>query len=419
MPLFLTEMWERLSYYGMRALLVLYLVQALHKSDKEAGEIYALYTSFIYLTPVLGGYITERWLGYKTAIYFGSVLMMCGHFCLGIQGESFFYLGLLFLVVGNGFFKPNISTVFGRLYKNTPSLKDSGYTIFYMGINLGGLLGPIICGYLGEIIDWHLGFFAAGVGMAIGILIFYLGAKKIPSEVWHLTSNGLENKNTLDSVDTEKNGNERVFLILLLSFFSIFFWMSFEQMGSSLNLFALRNTDRTIFGFDVPASLLQSVNPLFILLFGPLVSTLWTSLAIRGKNPNPILKFVISLILLGVGFSVMVVAAKLAEGGALVSIWFLVFVYFWNTISELCLSPVGLSFVSKTAPVRKTSLLMGIWFLSTAVGHYFAGIMLGFQSKLGSLENFYLFFVLVSFSAAFVLFFIYIANKARIQRIIV
>ncbi|MCW7481965.1 peptide MFS transporter [Leptospira kanakyensis] len=411
-PLFLTEMWERLSYYGMRALLVLYLVKSLGFSDADAGAVYAFYTSFVYLTPVLGGYLTDRFLSYQFSIYLGSFLMLCGHISLAFSDLSFFYLGLVLLALGNGFFKPNMSTIFGRLYDGKPGLRDSGFTIFYMGINLGGLIGPIICGSLGERVDWHLGFLSAGVGMAIGMVVFYFGSKRLPASIWQKQKDPFTAANA--TVAPDQNTKPKILLIVLLSFFSIFFWMAFEQMGSSLNLFALRNTDRFLFGFEVPASVLQSINPLFILIFGPLISILWSSLARRNQNPNPVMKFVLSLILLGIGFLVMVVAAKYAETGIAVSILFLVFVYFWNTLSELCLSPVGLSFVSFMAPAKYASLLMGIWFLSNAFGHYAAGILSGYQNQWGSMANFYGFFVICSFSGAFLLYGIYLLKKKSI-----
>ncbi|EOQ98207.1 transporter, major facilitator family protein [Leptospira wolbachii serovar Codice str. CDC] len=410
-PLFLTEMWERLSYYGMRALLVLYLVKALGFSDADAGAVYAFYTSFVYLTPVLGGYLTDRFFSYQFSIYLGSFLMLCGHLSLAFSGLSFFYLGLVLLALGNGFFKPNMSTIFGRLYETKPGLRDSGFTIFYMGINLGGLIGPILCGSLGERVDWHLGFLSAGFGMAIGMVVFYFGSKRLPNSLWE-KHRDREISSTTATKDHQTK--PKILLIVLLSFFSIFFWMAFEQMGSSLNLFALRNTDRFLFGFEIPASVLQSINPLFILLFGPIVSTLWTGLAKRRKNPNPVVKFVLSLFILGIGFLVMVIAAKYAETGVAVSILFLVFVYFWNTLSELCLSPVGLSFVSHLAPVKYASVLMGIWFLSNAFGHYAAGILSGYQNQWGSMTNFYGLFVLCSWFGALLLYGIYYWKKKPI-----
>ncbi|XDD44920.1 peptide MFS transporter [Leptospira sp. WS39.C2] len=415
--LFLTETWERLSYYGMRALLVLYLVKSLGFTDKDAGTVYAYYTSFVYLTPVIGGYITDRYLSYRFSIYLGSILMLCGHISLAFSDLHYFYLGLCLVAIGNGFFKPNISTLFGRLYKEKPNLRESGFTIFYMGINLGGLLGPIIAGSLGEKVDWHLGFLSAGIGMAIGIVVFYFGSKSLPSYVWEKEKNSqFFDTTTYATSDRQltKDTISKVSLIGLLSFFSIFFWMAFEQMGTSLNLFALRHTDRQLFGMEIPASLLQSLNPLMILVFGPVLSAFWIRLSKSNRNPNPILKFVFSLFLLGIGFLIMVFAAKEAESGILVSILFLVSVYFWNTLSELCLSPVGLSFVSKMAPVKFASVLMGFWFLCTAFGHYAAGILSGYQREWGSMVQFYGIFVIISWAAAVLLYTIYFWKQKSI-----
>lgn len=399
--LFFTEMWERLSYYGMRALLVLYLVKELSFTDERAGQVYGLYTSLVYLTPILGGFLADRYLGYKRSIYIGSLLMLCGHLSLAFPRIESFYLGLSLLILGNGFFKPNMSTIVGRLYDNKPSLRDSGYTIFYMGINLGGLIGPIICGSLGEKVDWHYGFGAAGIGMAIGICVFYLGSRKLPLDIW----TNVRNKEINTISDTEAAGERQsILLILILSFFSILFWMAFEQMGSSMNLFADRNTDRFLFGKEIPASFFQSINPLFILLLSPLLASVWNRLSVRKLNPDPILKFVYSLVLLGIGFLVMVWACTTMNGVGLVSVWFLFGAYFFNTMSELLLSPVGLSFVSATAPKKSAGMLMGIWFLSTAFGHYLAGYFSGFLSGFTHQADFFAFFVLSSWLGALLLF---------------
>jgi POT family proton-dependent oligopeptide transporter len=398
--LFFTEMWERLSYYGMRALLVLYLVKELHFTDEKAGRLYGLYTSLVYLTPIFGGFLADRYLGYRRSIYLGSILMLCGHISLAVPSLESFYLGLGLLILGNGFFKPNMSTVVGRLYENKPNLRDSGYTIFYMGINLGGLIGPIICGSLGEKVNWHYGFGAAGFGMAIGLIIFYFGSRNLPEHIW-------VNERSKPIIMDEKLDSHfkyRVSLILLLSIFSILFWMAFEQMGSSLNLFADRYTDRSLLGIEIPASFFQSINPLFILCLSPLIAYLWKRLSFFSLNPDPILKFVISFLLLSIGFLVMVWAAKTQNQIGMVSAWFLLGAYFFNTLSELLLSPVGLSFVSGTAPAKYVGMLMGFWFLSTAFGHYIAGYLAGYFNSFPSLADFFLFFVYTSLFGAVVLF---------------
>jgi POT family proton-dependent oligopeptide transporter len=396
--LFFTEMWERLSYYGMRALLVLYLVKELHFTDEKAGQVYGLYTSLVYLTPILGGFLADRYLGYKKSIYLGSILMLGGHIALALPKSEFFYFGLCLLILGNGFFKPNMSTIVGRLYEDKPQLRDSGYTIFYMGINLGGLIGPIICGSLGEKVDWHYGFGAAGIGMAIGLLVFYFGTRSLPERIWESS-----NERSLRVNEEDSQMKYKILLILILSVFSILFWMAFEQMGSSMNLFADRFTERKFFHWEIPASFFQSINPLFILCLSPVVAILWSRLSIFKLNPDPILKFVISLALLGVGFLVMVYAAKTKNEVGLVSVWFLFGAYFFNTLSELLLSPVGLSFVSATAPSKYAGMLMGIWFLSTAFGHYIAGFLAGYFSSFPNLTDFFLFFVITSWVGAIVL----------------
>jgi POT family proton-dependent oligopeptide transporter len=404
--LFLTELWERLSYYGMRALLVLYLVKELHFSDEKAGQVYGLYTSLVYLTPILGGFLADKYLGYKRSIFLGSILMLCGHVSLAIPSLDFFYLGLILLICGNGFFKPNMSTVVGRLYEERPQLRDSGYTIFYMGINLGGLIGPIICGSLGERVDWHYGFGAAGVGMFIGLIIFYFGSRSLPAKIWESS-----NDRSLRRKEVDTNAKYKIILILILSLFSILFWMAFEQMGSSMNLFADRYTDRNFFGWEIPASFFQSINPLFILCFGPIIALIWDRLGKKNLNPDPILKFVMSLVFLGFGFLVMVYAAKSQSRVGLVSVWFLFGAYFLNTISELFLSPVGLSFVSQTAPSKFAGLLMGIWFLSNAFGHYFAGYLAGYAGHFSSQTDFFSIFVFTSWLGAILLLLLWVKLK--------
>ncbi|BDA78711.1 MFS transporter [Leptospira kobayashii] len=416
--LFLTEMWERMSYYGMRALLVLYLVKELHFSDEDAGQVYGLYTSLVYLTPVLGGYIADKYWGYKKAIYTGSFLMLLGHLSLAVPNLNFFYLGLGLIIFGNGFFKPNMSTLVGKLYKEKPGLRDSGFTIFYMGINLGGLLGPIVCGSLGEKVDWHYGFGAAGIGMAIGIAVFYFGSRKLPESVWlQDPEQRLESEEVARlTKENDRNVQKRIGLIVILSFFSIFFWMAFEQMGSSLNLFADRHTDRTFFQYEIPASFFQSINPLLILTLGPIFAYLWKKLSEKKMDPDPILKFTFSLFFLGLGFLIMVWASKIVSTGVLAGVWFLFGAYFWNTVSELFLSPVGLSFVSKTAPVKYVSMLMGIWFLSNAVGHYFAGYLSGYVKQFAEPFHFYLFFVITSWGAGALLFCLWFVLKDWLQK---
>ncbi len=397
--LFFTEMWERFSYYGMRALLVLYLVNHLQYTDKEAGHLYGIYTSLVYLTPLIGGYLADRYLGHLKSVYLGSFLMILGHFSLALETEVTFFLGLALLILGNGFFKPNISTLLGSLYRDRPGLQDSGFTIFYMGINLGALFGPIVTGSLADYIGWHYGFGVAGVGMVLGVLIFRLGAKSF-AQIRALDSN----QQVGDQAVETKDNFERIVLILVMAFFSIFFWMAFEQMGSSMNLFADRYTDRVVFGFEIPTAWLQSVNPLFILLFAPLTAELWRKLGIANKDPHPLKKFSMAMFILGLGFLVLVWASWGFKEGEKIGLFYLVFAYFWNTISELFLSPTGLSFVNKTAPAAYSSLLMGAWFSSNAIAHYLGGLFSGLMEEMGSYSQFFLLFVITSWAGGLVLY---------------
>lgn len=386
--LFFTEMWERFSYYGMRALLILYAVKYLQMSDSEAGKLYGAYTSLVYLSPVIGGWIADRYLGLRFSIVLGSILMGLGHLSLAFENLHFFYLGLGLLVVGNGFFKPNMSSLVGKLYIDKPELRDRGFTIFYMGINLGGFLGPLVCGALGESIGWHIGFGAAGIGMGIGLLTFLIGKKKIPHDLGRKPE---KNVNTIQNPKTNyltKEEKRNIISILIFSFFSVFFWMAFEQAGSSMNLFADRYVNRNIFGYEIPASIFQSINPIFILIFAPLFAWIWSILNQKGLEPQTSVKFSMGLFLLSLGFLFLVMGAIEVSKEGVTSIWYLILAYLMNTWGELCLSPVGLSMVSKKSPARLGGLLMGLWFLSNSISHFLGGILAGFMEDWGLLSFF-------------------------------
>ena len=430
--LFFVEMWERFSYYGMRALLVLYMVKYLMFSTEKSSQIYGWYTGMVYLTPLLGGYIADRYLGQRKCIVIGGILMALGHFAMALPPLPFFFGAMILLILGNGFFKPNISTVVGALYEENDPRRDGGFTIFYMGINVGALFSPIVCGILGEKIGWHYGFGAAGVGIVLGLAMYLWGQKSLlgdkcmkpikPLTSWYAPAGMLavliiflvasafqfsgydikglipgwvygtmatlvligltyayaskSGKSTLTHVE-----KQRLAVIFLMVFFSIFFWSAFEQAGSSLTLFADRETNRalSLFGwsFQVPASLFQSINPLFIILLAPFFSKMWVSLGESNKEPSSPIKFVIALGLLAIGFVVMIAAAAAYQQSGPVSVMWLIGAYFFHTLGELCLSPVGLSLVTKLAPVQFGSLMMGVWFLSSVaagfVGGFFAG----------------------------------------------
>ena len=413
--LFFTEMWERFSYYGMRALLVLYLVNSQNYSESDALHIYAVYTGLVYLTPLIGGYLADRFLGSQKAIFIGGLTMMIGHFLMAFP--NFLYLAIGMLIIGNGYFKPNISTLLGRLYKPDDVRRDSGFSIFYVGINLGAFLAPLIVGYVGETINWHYGFAIAGFGMLAGLIQFYIGQNKIIKEDISSQSKKLNPADwgiiTLVSVINlplilvilelnqiindlffeilailiiliffyfitkkkqllaVKKDIKRIAYIGILSIFVIFFWMGFEQAGGSLTLFANNSVDRNFLGFVIPASFFQSINPLIIILIGPMIANFWLSVD-RSKNKiNTSQKMGLGLLLLASGFFLIMLVNNSSETS--ISLWWLVGVYFLHTMGELCLSPIGLSMVSKVSPKKIASLMMGFWFLSSAVANFTAG----------------------------------------------
>jgi POT family proton-dependent oligopeptide transporter len=421
--LFFTEMWERFSYYGMRALLVLYLVSQFKLERAAALEIYAIFTGLVYVTPIIGGLLADKVLGQRKAIFIGAILMALGQFALAASTETF-YLGLGLLCVGNGFFKPNISTIVGALYRENDPRRDGGFTIFYMGINLGAFFSPLVCGYLGEKVAWSYGFASAGVGMLLGTAIFLFGNHILNYAGMPPT---VKDRNTLiakDFIDivvyvvvsaalvfgiiqfwtaisdsirgiikvifavsgvgfliytlaTNTKGNDewsRVAVIFILLFFNVFFWAGFEQAGGTFNLFASENTDRMIFGNEIPAAWFQSINAIFIFTIAPVFAAMWVSLNKIGKEPNVPLKFTLALALLGVGFLIMHLGDVSAKDGLVSPMW-LVMVYLFHTLGELCLSPVGLSMITKLSPPRIVSLMMGMWFASIAFAQYMAGIL--------------------------------------------
>lgn len=431
--LFFTEMWERFSYYGMKAILFLFLVGSIERGamgldTKMAAAIYGLYTAMVYLLALPGGWIADRILGQRNSIFIGGCIIAAGHFSMAIPSDVTFFAGLILIVTGTGLLKPNVSAIVGELYPEGGAKRDAGFSIFYMGINVGAFVGPLICGFLGETIDWHLGFSAAGIGMVFGLIQYKMGYK-------HLGNIGLPKVQTDTELKKEKNNlykglgaliglfllftilhntgilnitligvtqvagtvivsiavlyfgyiiffggldtdeKKRVIVIFLLFIGAALFWSGFEQAGSSMNLFAERLTDREIFGVLAPASWLQSVNPLFIVIFAPLIGSLWVFL--NNRQPSIPAKFGLGLLLLGVGFLVMAWAASYASDDYLVSPAWLVVTYFFHTIGELSLSPVGLSSVTKLSPKRFVGQMMGIWFMGSALGNLIAGLLAG------------------------------------------
>ncbi|MDA0373077.1 MAG: peptide MFS transporter [Planctomycetota bacterium] len=424
--LFFAEMWERFCFYGMRSLLTLYMVSEVFKySDEQATGVYGSYNAMIYLTPIAGGIIADRLLGYRWAILLGGILMAIGQFTLVVQQEFFFYAGMAFMVVGNGLFKPNISTLVGRLYPEGDSRRDAGFTIFYIGINVGAFLSTLICGYYAKTEDWTVGFGIAGVGMLLGLVTFGVGKKNLEGHgeppapealtgnltkvlvgalalvpaVYLLLSEDAAVKSLLiaavvivlgslivTALREEKVIRERMFVLIVLWFFHMMFWMFFEQAGTSLTLFTARNIDLDIGGWEFPAAWGQFFNPLFILLFGAAFTMLWVRLGQRGRDPSIPTKFGLALIQLGLGFYVLVWAAAGVQDTGLVSIIVLIFCYLLHTTGELCISPVGLSAVTKLAPKRMTGMVMGAWFLSIAAAHKVAAMIAGETGAAGG-EN--------------------------------
>ncbi|WP_046242323.1 peptide MFS transporter [Hymenobacter terrenus] len=504
--LFATEMWERFSYYGMRAVLVLFLTKAMMMDKAFASKFYGGYTSLIYLTPLIGGFIADRYWGNRRSILTGGILMALGQFTLFFSASNYgpaethslshqlLYLGLGFMILGNGFFKPNISSMVGSLYSATDKRKDAAYTIFYMGINLGSFIGNTITSLLGDTGragDFRWAFLACGIAMLLGTGIFQWGKTKYlhtPEGVQvgetPAISGGIKgvfallpvllalalgllwldstpisgfilyvkhlfgsNSDTLPawanaplpiiitllvvatlgiviyilSDKTLTNSDrQRVMVIFTVAFFVVFFWAAFEQAPASLTFFADEQMDRTIFGYELPASIFQNLNAFFVVAGAPVMALLWTALGKRGSEPPSPVKMAIGLALLAVGYLVMCFGVHDLQPGVKVSMFYLVALYFFHSIGELCLSPIGLSLVNKLAPIKFASLLMAVWFLANAAANYLAGymsslypdpksdkpapVLLGFQ--ITNLYDFFLVFVVSASAAALILFII-------------
>ncbi|MDP3674996.1 MAG: peptide MFS transporter [Novosphingobium sp.] len=415
--LFFAEMWERFSYYGMRALLIFYLTQHWLYNDSASNIVYGAYVSLVYITPVLGGWLADRYLGQRKAVLFGAVLLTFGHFLMAFEGTggqndptiNIFWLALSFIIVGSGFLKANISVIVGQLYPLTDVRRDGAYTIFYMGINAGAAIGTIIAGYLGQTLGWQYGFGAAGVGMLLGLTVFILGKplllgrgeppklleksrefmlyavgvvavgvmwvliqyQSVVGGLMLIAGAGLLAYVLFEAFKLSKEPRERMFAILFLIALQPLFWGLFEQAGGSLNLF----TDRYIDRQGIPASLFQSINPIIIILLAPLFAALWTSLGRKGIEPSTPAKFGLGLIQLGFGFLVLVWGAATVSADALIPVIFLFGIYLFHTTGELCLSPVGLSAMNRLAPRHLASLVMGAWFFATAGGNFVAGMI--------------------------------------------
>lgn len=485
--LFFTEMWERFSYYGMRALLTLFLVSEISRNGwawtrEEAAQLYAVYTFLVYITPLLGGIIADKITGYRKAVLWGALIMTMGHAAMAMEGlgSSFFYLGLILLIMGNGMFKPNISSIVGQLYPDNSTKKDSAFTIFYMGINAGAFLGIMLCGYIGEKIGWHWGFGLAGIFMFFGMLQFYYG-QHIFGKLGETVKKTKERKEAFELANNKPEEEEeqlpkniirdRLIVIGILTFFSIFFWMAFEQAGSSMTFFANDYTQRILVGSqaiafkwvdagltifplilltwvlgllakqivkkypltiyftalsfliiwgisiwkvvrefnaietEVTASWFQILNSFFIITLATLFAKMWEKVF----NPSGPAKFAIGLVLLGIGFGVLAYGSRSIPQGALtaqVSMIWLILAYLFHTMGELCLSPVGLSYVSKLSPKHLVGLIFGFWFLSSAVANLLGGLSASYIDKISaaySMSVFFMIFTLIPIIAGIVL----------------
>ncbi|GAB7220269.1 peptide MFS transporter [Vibrio comitans] len=400
--LFSTELWERFSYYAMRAILVLYLTDTtlnggLGWSTKEALDLYGIYTGLVYITPLIGGWIADNFLGQRKSVLIGGVLMALGQFSLALHGHAFgldihttFYFGLTLLILGNGLFKPNISTMVGDLYKEGDNRRDGAFTIFYMGINLGALIAGVISGSVANSFGWNAGFLVAGIGMLLSVVLQMSLSRSWLGDIGTVPAAKLaqQKNNSKQKAPLTKQEIDRLKVIMVLGLFVIVFWAGFEQAGGLMNIYTQQYTDRMVGSFEVPAAWFQSLNPLFIMLLAPLLAALWVKLGKR--EPTSPVKFAVALFFLAVGFLFMV-GAVLQQGGdetVKTSMFWLVGAFFFHTLGELCISPIGLSMVTKLAPLRLASLLMGAWFGFNAIANYVAGLIGSHVGDFGAMSIF-------------------------------
>ena len=441
--LFFTEMWERFSFYGMKALLIFYLVKYHLFSDDDGNLLVGSYAALVYALPVLGGYLADKYLGFRKAVTFGAILLVLGHIGMAYEGSAavkmadgtitrddnalqVFYFSMSLIILGVGFLKANISSIVGELYRKGDTRRDSGFTIFYMGINIGSWIATILCGYLGEAYGWGYGFGAAGIGMFIGLITFVWGKKFFKGKGEPKDLAKLKKKVFL-GLDTEaiiyilavlssliiwqmvqrhsvvmvllmvagaaslifiiwysiskldRIGRNRLGALTILILFSVFFWALFEQAYSSLNLFADRAMDRSVGGSEVPAAWYLSLNAMFIVMFAPIFAWLWVKLGKKNLNPNAAIKFGLALVFVGLGFGVLVLGISISDMGKVSMLW-LILAYLLHTWGELCLSPVGLSYVTKLSPAKIVGFMMGVWFLATAGSEFIASLLANIAS---------------------------------------
>ncbi len=425
--LFFAEMWERFSFYGMKALLIAYMVSQLKYDDPKAYAILGSYAALVYTMPMFGGFMADRFIGYQRSVLFGGILMTLGHFILALPADWSFFYGMAFIICGNGFFKPNISSLVGTLYSENDARRDSGFSIFYMGINIGAAIGGFLCAYVGTKINWHYGFGLAGIFMALGLIVFLFGKKTLGTKGLppnrealkkpvfafikpeHLIYGGtllivplvvtlFHQYHLMDyimfglgltaliyiisiGIKMEKASKLKLFAALIMIIFSIVFWAVYEQNAGSMNLLAERNAKMVLFGIDLPElSINNFLPPGWVIILTLIVAPLWPWLNKRGKEPSTPMKFALSFIFLGAGFCVFYLGCLANQSTGIVPLWPFVWGYFFIILGELCLSPIGLSMVTKLSPARMVSLMMGIWFFASAIGEFLAG-------KIGSLMS--------------------------------
>ncbi|HEV8445229.1 MAG TPA: peptide MFS transporter [Gemmatimonadaceae bacterium] len=393
--LFFTEMWERFSYYGMRAFLILYMVHALNFDDKHAGSVYGTYTASAWALAIFGGIIADRWLGQYKSVLIGGIIIAIGHFTLAFHALGAFYSGLAFIAVGTGLLKPNVSGIVGSLYDRSDTRRDAGFSIFYMGINLGAALGPLVAGYLAQKVDWHLGFACAGVGMTLGLIQYVAGRRHLQPAIDRLAQQrrAAAADRAADKLAPTSTGGGATFVgftsvewkrIAAMAVFFVFaaiFWGAYEQAGSTLNLFGDRYTRTTVLGFSFPSSWFVSVQAVLVIVLAPAFAWLWTALGPR--EPSTPAKFAIGLFFVGLSFVLLLVPAfrLQATPGLRVSPLWLVGCYFIQELGELSISPVGLSVFTKLSPVKIVGFMLGVWFLADSVGNKVAGLAAGFISS--------------------------------------
>ncbi|MBN1466648.1 peptide MFS transporter [candidate division KSB1 bacterium] len=390
-------MWERFSFYGMRAILVLYLTRettaanpGLGWSNARALALYGWYTMLVYAMSIPGGILADRLLGQKKTVFLGGLFIVAGQFSLAASSAGAFYAGLVLLILGVGCLKPNISTMVGGLYRANDARRDAGFTIFYIGINLGAFSAPLLVGYVGEKISWHLGFALAGIGMLLGQLV-YLWGQRFLKDVGNFIR--MQKTDAGEQKPLTKIEQDRILVLLISFIIVVIFWAGYEQAGGLMNLYTDQKIDRVVLGYEIPASVFQSLPALFVVLFGALVAAFWTRRQRRGKEVSALFKMAIGIMIMGSGFLMMSAAALQADSGAKAMLIWLFFAYLLQVLGELSLSPVALSFITKLAPARSASIMMGIYFAATGLGNKLAGLLGELATRAGEFEVFTLIFL--------------------------